>query len=224
MGRELSGTLHPGGGRRRAGPRVELRYPRRVLFEARFVEGIEAGRVTLTFRRWKRPGAKVGSTHRLFGRSLIAIDAVDVVNGADVGDGQARAAGFADAGELRSYLESGRADAAATQLYRIAFHYVGPIKEENVGEADVSDVVGKLQKMDQRSGHGPWTAATLRAVREQPRTRAANLAAALGRETLPFKADVRKLKYMGLTRSLEVGYELSEVGERVLALLDARGS
>ena len=35
--------------------------------------------------------------------------------------------------------------------------------------------------------------------------RAPDLAASLGRETLPFKRDVRKLKELGLTRSLPVG-------------------
>jgi Mn-dependent DtxR family transcriptional regulator len=74
--------------------------------------------------------------------------------------------------------------------------------------------------MDRLSMHGPWTAATIRLIGERPRTRAGDLADSLGRERLPFKADVRKLKYMGLTRSLEVGYELTEAGERVLALLE----
>ena len=47
--------------------------------------------------------------------------------------------------------------------------------------------------------------------------RAADLAAALGREKLPFKADVRKLKALGLTESLERGYRLSPRGRAWLA-------
>ena len=35
-------------------------------------------------------------------------------------------------------------------------------------------------------------------------------------ETRPFKADVRKLKELGLTESLPVGYRLSPRGERYL--------
>jgi hypothetical protein len=42
--------------------------------------------------------------------------------------------------------------------------------------------------------------------------RAPDLAARMGRETLPFKRDVRKLKELGLTESLEVGYRLSPRG------------
>ena len=42
---------------------------------------------------------------------------------------------------------------------------------------------------------------------------APDLAARLGRETLAFKIDVRKLKALGLTESLEVGYRLSPRGQ-----------
>ena len=51
-----------------------------------------------------------------------------------------------------------------------------------------------------------------------PGVRAPDLAASLGRETKPFKLDVRKLKELGLTHSLPVGYELSPRGR---AFLDA---
>ena len=70
-----------------------------------------------------------------------------------------------------------------------------------------------LARLDTRSPHGPWTRATLDAIASRPATRAADLAAALGRETAPFKLDVRKLKNLGLTISLEVGYRLSPRGE-----------
>ena len=45
--------------------------------------------------------------------------------------------------------------------------------------------------------------------------------AQLGRDTQPFKLDVRKLKNLGLTLSLEVGYRLSPRGEAYLAAVDA---
>ena len=56
----------------------------------------------------------------------------------------------------------------------------------------------------------------LRLIAERPGVRAPDLAAALGRETLPFKRDVRKLKELGLTNSLTVGYELSPRGRAYL--------
>ena len=46
--------------------------------------------------------------------------------------------------------------------------------------------------------------------------RAPDLAASLGRETLPFERDVRKLEELGLTVSLAVGYEISHRGRAYL--------
>ena len=61
--------------------------------------------------------------------------------------------------------------------------------------------------------HGPWTFAVLETIVNRPATRAAELAAAFGRDLQPFKTDVRKLKNLGLTLSLERGYRLSPRGE-----------
>jgi hypothetical protein len=38
----------------------------------------------------------------------------------------------------------------------------------------------------------------------------------VGRELAPFKLDVRKLKNLGLTTSLDIGYELSPRGQAFL--------
>ena len=67
------------------------------------------------------------------------------------------------------------------------------------------------------SAHGPWTRATLAVIAANPACRAADLAAALGRERDDWKRDVRKLKELGLTISLEVGYELSPRGQLTLS-------
>jgi predicted transcriptional regulator len=70
--------------------------------------------------------------------------------------------------------------------------------------------------MDGRSSFGPWTQQTLRMIAEQPGVRAPDLASSVGRETKPFKVDVRKLKDLGLTESLPVGYRLSPRGRALL--------
>jgi ribosomal protein S19E (S16A) len=49
--------------------------------------------------------------------------------------------------------------------------------------------------------------------------RAGDLAPVTGQDTQPFKRDVRKLKELGLTESLEVGYRLSPRGRAVLERL-----
>ena len=61
----------------------------------------------------------------------------------------------------------------------------------------------------------------LQTIAARPGVRAADLAASFGRETQPFKLDVRKLKNLGLTLSLEVGYRLSPRGEAYLAATHA---
>ena len=77
----------------------------------------------------------------------------------------------------------------------------------------------KLKHTDERSSRGPWACRTLALIAEQPGTRAGNLAALLGWETPPFKANVRKLKKLGLTESLETGYRLTQRGVDVLGEL-----
>ena len=72
---------------------------------------------------------------------------------------------------------------------------------------------------------GDWTYAVLRAIAENPGLRAPDLAASFGRETAPFKRDVRKLKELGLTESLEIGYRISPRGQAVLDVKNvSRGS
>ena len=62
----------------------------------------------------------------------------------------------------------------------------------------------------------PWTREALALIEANPARRAPDLAAELGRETAPFKRDVRKLKELGLTESLEIGYRLSPRGAALL--------
>jgi hypothetical protein len=64
---------------------------------------------------------------------------------------------------------------------------------------------------------GPWAWEVLEAIGEHPGLRAPDLAARFGRETAPFKRDVRKLKELGLTVSLPIGYELSPRGQLTLS-------
>ncbi len=92
-------------------------------------------------------------------------------------------------------------------------------RREDTGEAAVQDVLGRLARMDERAAIGPWTRQTLELIEAWPGRRAPELAELVGRETIVFKTDVRKLKELGLTVSLAVGYRLSSRGEAVLAAL-----
>lgn len=190
-----------------------------MLFPQRLAGAIADGSVSLTFRRWKRPQAKVGGRYRTPG-GFIDVDAIDVVDEADITDAEARRAGYASARDLIADLPP----PAGAPVLRLAFHHVDvadPRAElassADLTDDDVAEIHRRLDRLDRSSAHGPWTARTLRAIQAHPGRRAADLAAALGRERDPFKVDVRKLKALGLTISLEVGYRLSPRGEAYLA-------
>jgi hypothetical protein len=189
-----------------------------VLFEQRFRDAIADGSVTLTFRRWKRQQALPGRRYRTT-VGMLDVDAVDVVDPATITDADARRAGFASATDLVAGLR-GTPD---LPVYRISFHPVTDPDPRSVLAGDdaldagaVAEIDRRLDRLDRASTHGPWTAATLALIAERPEVRAGDLAATVGRETLPFKTDVRKLKALGLTLSLERGYRLSPRGAAYL--------
>jgi hypothetical protein len=185
-----------------------------MLFRQADLAAIAAGEVTVAFRRWKRPMVKAGGTqHTPVG--LLAFDAVDRID--DITAADARRAGFADPAAAWGMLRRREGD-----LYRITLRLAGPdpriaLREDAaLSDADRAAITARLARLDRASTHGPWTQATLRAIAAAPGTRAADLAEAFGRERLAFKADVRKLKALGLTESLEVGYRLSPRGRAYL--------
>lgn len=69
---------------------------------------------------------------------------------------------------------------------------------------------------------GAWTRATLKAIVKKPGTRAGYLAMSVGLDTPTFKRNVRKLKGLGLTESLETGYRLSPRGKAFMAVRPPR--
>jgi hypothetical protein len=188
-----------------------------MLFRRDVWAGLRDGTVTLAFRRWKRPLVKPGGRQRT-PVGVVAFDSVDVIDPVDITDEDARRAGYADReGALRDLDAHGDGPA-----YRIAFHYDGPDPREALRRQDrFSDdewakLTARLARLDKASRHGAWTLAVLRSIAERPEVRAGDLAASLGRERDEFKLDVRKLKELGLTESLEKGYRLSPRGRAVL--------
>lgn len=181
-------------------------------------DGVADGSITLAFRRMKRPTVRAGGTLRT-AVGVLAIDSVDPIEPDDITDAEARRAGHPD---RESALQRLRPDGT---LYRIAFHVQGPdpriaLRERaDVDDEELAEIRMRLDRYDRASAFGPWTRQTLSMIRDRPAVRAPDLAASVGRETLPFKRDVRKLKELGLTESLEVGYRLSPRGETVLAAL-----
>jgi hypothetical protein len=194
-----------------------------MLIQMRFREAIERGEVTLTFRRWKRPQVVAGNTYRT-AAGRIVVEAVDVVDPDRISAADARRAGFASRAELLGELRG----TEHLPTYRVRFHPAADADPRAalaatgaLTPADVDDIARRLARLDRSSSHGDWTNAVLRTIAARPGVRAADLAAGFGRETQPFKLDVRKLKNLGLTLSLEVGYRLSPRGEAYLRSLQA---
>jgi hypothetical protein len=190
-----------------------------VLFPQRFWPGIADGSITLTFRRWHGAQVVAGRPYRT-PAGIVEVTSVSATDPAAITDDDARRAGHADARALVANLPV----RAGATLYRIEFHRApgGDPRAELAADAelDQADVVAistRLDRLDRASRHGPWTRATLELIRDRPATRAADLAASVDREMQPFKIDVRKLKNLGLTESLDIGYRLSPRGRAYLA-------
>jgi hypothetical protein len=198
-----------------------------LLFKKPFHAGLVDGSIRLTFRRWDKPHVKVGGRYRCHPIGVLEVDGVTTVRLADITAEDAARAGFASRDELLAFVRSGpRGDDITddTELFCIELHHGGDgdrvaVALEAPSADEVTALVARLARLD---GKAPWTRDTMRLIQKHPRIAASKLAAKLGRETLPFKVDVRKLKKLGLTQSFEVGYELSPRGAAVLAALPRR--
>ena len=188
-----------------------------MLFPLRILDAIRDGRVDLAFRRWERARVRPGSRLRT-AVGVLEAEKVEVVERASLGDEEARRAGFESTDDLRAMLD----ERDRGEIHRIELRYAGADPRVELrakaalSESELAEIARKLERLDQASRHGPWTRAVLELIAKKPEVRAEDLAAELGREKLPFKRDVRKLKELGLTESLNLGYRLSPRGKAVL--------
>ncbi|PXY35528.1 hypothetical protein [Prauserella flavalba] len=181
--------------------------------------GVADGTVTAVYRRWARPRVRPGNTLTT-AWGVVRIESVTPVDPSAITDADAAAAGEPSA---RAVLASLRGPAGAP-VFRIGLGWGGEdprhalSAETDLTREQLDDIAARLVRLDRDS---PWTHEVLRAVVAHPGLRAADLAALLGREKNKLKLDIRKLKNLGLTHSLEVGYRISPRGA---AYLDARGT
>lgn len=186
-----------------------------MLLKQTTLAGIEKGEIQLVFRRWKRPTVRAGGRLRTRIGEL-AIEAVDAVTFRSITEQEARQAGFGSRSELVEALR-----AREGVLYRIRLRLAGVDtrialrQASKLSKAERVAVEERLARMDARSKDGPWTYLFLQCIHQSPKTRAADLATQCGMAKAPFKARVRRLKELGLTESLEVGYRLSPRGRSV---------
>ena len=192
-----------------------------MLFKMTHLEGIRSGQISLAFRSWKRPSVTEGAVIKT-AIGLVAIKSLKPIIMADIREADARSAGYESTDALLRIL----ARHPGGQLYRMEVEYKGEdprlsLREiSDLSEADILQLKEKLDRYDQFSRKGPWTLPVLHAIRDNTGMRAADLAVILGYEKSWLKPNVRKLKELGLTISLEVGYSISPRGMALLEAID----
>ncbi len=193
-----------------------------LLFQKRFHAGLVAGTVTRTFRLWDKPHVKPGGRYRVHPIGVVQVEALRHVTVGALSEADALAGGFTSRAELIDYLRGVNPKIAdATPIFDVTLVHGGDgdrvegALDTNLSADDVAQLKKKLERLDR---DGPWTRQVLALIGKHPRVAASQLAVTLGRETEPFKIDVRKLKKLGLTQSFEVGYEISPRGQAFLSL------
>ena len=193
-----------------------------MLFPPATLQAIADGSVTLAFRRWEQPRVTAGGRQRT-AIGVIAFDAVEAVDREDLDEADATAAGFASVNQLLAFVDR----RTANTIFRVRLRLDGPdprvaLRESLPDAEQLRELANRLDRLDRASHHGAWTRPVLRLIRDQPGVRAGDLAASFGRERAPFKLDVRKLKELGLTESLNPGYRLSPRGRSLVEAFESR--
>lgn len=190
-----------------------------MLLRTAVLERIVRGEVSLVFRRWRRPTVRSGGSLRTALGLLRILDVVPVTE-AEISEAEATRAGFPSRTALLEGLGSREG-----QVYRIAVEYAGADprialrQRDDLPDAEIEQIIERLRRIDTRSPTGPWTERVLAAIHAHPGVVSRTLAERLGCDRGWLKPQVRKLKNLGLTISLETGYELSPRGHVVLKRL-----
>ena len=187
-----------------------------MLFRQDALDRIRSDRVSVVFRRWRYARVRAGTRLRTM-IGLIEVRSVEQVG--DVSERDAGAAGYPDAGALRRDIPGD----PAHPLFRIEVAYAGADPrialraDDRLSDADLAGLRERLARMDRSSRRGPWTRRVLELIAARPAVRAGDLYPEAGYpDMLTFKRDVRRLKELGLTESLAVGYRLSPRGRTLL--------
>ena len=192
-----------------------------MILTQREIDGLRHGTITRAYRRWRRPTVKTGGT-LLTAAGQLEIRAVEPVALQAITEPDAQAAGFPSRAALVAEVTS-RAEGT---FYRIDFGALGADprvalrQQTTLDDAERNQLRARLLRLDARAEGGAWTRRALEVIRDHPGLRAADLCRQVGQERLVFKTNVRKLKALGLTDSLDVGYRLSPRGAAVLAAWD----
>ncbi len=187
-----------------------------MQFTKPYKEAIVAGKVTTSFRRWKKPQVKVGGEYNIPPYGAIRVTNMTMLALQDASRKAIRDSGSTSIDELSKLLRCTPADT----VYQVKFTYLGkdavnqPDRSVELTAEEIENLTRKVDRFDRET---PWAWQTLRLIANRPGTRAGDLAPEVNQELTVFKRNVRKLKALGLTESLEVGYQLSDRGRLLLS-------
>jgi hypothetical protein len=191
-----------------------------MLFNAATLAGLAEGRVDRTYRRWTVVRPRVGSRFTT-GAGVVEVTSIEFVDEAGLTESDAQRGGFASLAALHKWTTSkGTGD-----LYEVGIRMVGPDprvalrSDDRLGADELADLDARLDRMDNAADE-PWTREALRLIERNPGVVSTVLSAEAGQERAHFKIRIRRLKALGLTESLEIGYRLSPRGAAYLAWRD----
>ena len=193
-----------------------------MIFRQEFLDGIRRGHITIAYRRWRRPSVKAGGK-LLTAVGLLHIRDVIPITIGSILEADARRADY----ESRQALVEELNEQTDGKLYRIE---IGALEADprialrkSVPDSDGLDALAaRLRRLDAHARGKPWTVKVLETIAAHPAVRAGDLCGMVGQEKMVFKLNVRKLKALGLTESLEIGYRLSPRGQILLRRLRDR--
>lgn len=100
---------------------------RRSLYSVEFSQDLRAdvltGRITVSFRLWRRPKVKVGGRYRVEA-GQIEVDSIELVPFSSINSADLRRSGDADVESLRRRAAHAGPIHDGTLVYRIEFHVV----------------------------------------------------------------------------------------------------
>ena len=186
-----------------------------MQFTKPYKQAIAAGTLTRTYRRWKSPQAKVDGTYNIHPYGAILVTSISQLRLQDASIKDIQQSGFDSANAIAEHLKTSLNET----VYCVHFRYIGTdaVKQIDTGRLPTIELEAISIKLMRMNKTKLWTHHALRLVRDQPAKRAADLAPILEMDLPTFKRNMRKLKNLGLTLSLETGYQITARGTQMIA-------
>lgn len=195
-----------------------------LLFDKSLHDGIEEGRVTLTFRNWEHPRVTVGKTYRAGDVGEITIEDLSRVRLSEVTEEEARSAGAQSLEDFRRQYaaRNPKVDLEQHLTYRVRFRYVGNeaalVLAGRLGEDDLRRLDRQLAHIDVQSYEGDWTQFFISTLTQKRWMRPGELAQHLGTDQDMVRRKMGVLADLGIVRADPgLGYSLSDGGRKLYA-------